>query len=390
MVRAEQYVRLADHVCLRQLEQPCLYDRRRDELYELNQEGFEALRRCRGHLTLAQVALEPEFQQVCLKEGLIVLNDQPWPRPLALGPSPEPSLRYLELQITWRCNLACGHCYLGPAQAVDLPLERIADLAREFEVMGGLRLMLSGGEPLLHPRWSEVNAALAALPLRRVLLTNGLLLRGPTLEELHCEEVQISLDGTQAGHDRLRGPGSFVRALAAAQAVRDSGRDLSIATMVHAGNLDQFEALEEIVRGLAAIEWGIDAPSRSGRLADNPELAVSPAQAAQAMGHAFGGAFHGGGEGMACGLHLCTVAADGLVAQCGFYLDQPLGRAEEGLWTCWQRRRLLALTELTACAQCAALDDCGGGCRFRAANLLGPDLVMCALHGVEPAQANEE
>jgi len=388
--QSEQYVRLVDHVSLRQLEQPCVYDRRRDELYELNQEGFAALTRCRGHLTLAEVGLEPEFQRVCLEEGLLALSERPWPRPLSLGPAPTPSLRYLELQVTWRCNLACGHCYLGPAQAVDLPLEQIAALVREFEAMGGLRLMLSGGEPLLHPRWSEINAILAALPLRRVLLTNGLLLRGSVLAELHCEEVQISLDGAQAGHDRLRGPGSFAGALAAAQAVRDSGRDLSIATMVHAGNLDQFEELEELVRGLGAIEWGIDAPSLSGRLADHPGLAVSPAQAAQAMAHAFGGAFHGHGGGMACGLHLATVAANGLVAQCGFYLDQPLGRAGEGLWTCWERRRPLALAQLTPCAQCAAVEDCGGGCRFRASDPLGPDLVMCALHGVEPVRIGKE
>lgn len=390
MAEPEQYVRLADHVSLRRLERPFLYDRLSDELYELNQEGFEALARCRGHLTLAQVGLEPEFQRACLQEGLLTLSQKPRPGPLALGPAPTPSLRYLELQITWRCNLACGHCYLGPARAVDLPMELIAALLREFEAMGGLRLMLSGGEPLMHPRWSEINAILAALPVRRVLLSNGLLLSGNLLDELHCEEVQISLDGMQAGHDRLRGPGSFVRALAAARAVKDSGRDLSIATMVHAGNLGQFAELEELVRGLGAGEWGIDAPSLSGRLADNPSLAVTPAQAARAMAHAFGGAFHGGGGGMACGLHLATVAADGKVAQCGFYLDQPLGRSDEGLWTCWARRRPLALAELAACAECAVATDCGGGCRFRAQAPLGPDLVMCALHGVQPGRANKE
>jgi MoaA/NifB/PqqE/SkfB family radical SAM enzyme len=41
-----------------------------------------------------------------------------------------PSLRYLELQVTWRCNLACAHCYLGPARGVDLPVPLIAALAR--------------------------------------------------------------------------------------------------------------------------------------------------------------------------------------------------------------------------------------------------------------------
>ncbi|MBU1274306.1 MAG: radical SAM protein [Proteobacteria bacterium] len=381
----DHYLRLAGHVCLRLLEEPCLYDRRADELYELNQEGLEALQKCRGHLTMEQVGLEEEFAGLCLEEGLLELNPTPWPIPLALGPAPTPSLRYLELQITWRCNLACAHCYLGAARGVDLPVERVAALLREFEAMGGLRVMLSGGEPLMHPQWNEINALLAALPLRRVLLSNGLLLEG-ALEGLNCDEVQISLDGLEAGHERLRGKGSFAKAVAAAQAVKDSGRDLSIATMVHAHNLEEMAGLEELVRQLGAGEWGIDAPCLSGRLGENPELAVSPEQAAQAMALAYGGAFHGGGGGAACGLHLATVAADGKVAQCGFYLDQPLGRAEEGLWTCWDRRKTVSLNDLNGCRDCEAADDCGGGCRFRAPDPLGPDPVMCAAYGIVPKE----
>ncbi len=390
MSRRAKYVRLAGHVSLRRLEQPVLYDRRSDELYELNDEGFEALSRCRGHLTLDEVELEPEFEEACLAEGLLSLSADPRPGPLSLGPSPIPSLRYLELQVTWRCNLACGHCYLGPAQAVDLPVNSIAAVVREFEAMGGLRLMLSGGEPLAHPQWEQINALLAALPVRRVLLTNGHLLKGRVLGELNCEEVQVSLDGMQAGHDVLRGKGSFDQALAAAREVKASGRDLSIATMVHSGNLEQFEEMEDLVRGLGASEWGIDAPSLSGRLGGNPALAVAPARAAEAMAHAFGGAFHGGGGGMACGLHLATVAANGSMAQCGFYLDQPLGTADEGLWACWQRRQALPLAQISGCAQCSVSADCGGGCRFRADDPLGPDLVMCSLYGVDPAQVDKE
>ncbi|MCB2192017.1 MAG: radical SAM protein [Deltaproteobacteria bacterium] len=381
----EHYLRLAPHVCLRLLEEPFLYDRRADELYELNDEGLEALEKCRGHLTMAQVGLEEDFAQVCLDEGLLELSPTPWPMPLSLGPGPSPSLRYLELQITWRCNLACTHCYLGAAQKVDLPVERVAAILRELEAMGGLRVMLSGGEPLMHPQWNEINALLAALPLRRVLLSNGLLLER-ALEGLNCDEVQISLDGLETGHERLRGKGSFAGAVNAAKAVKGSGLDLSIATMVHASNLGEMAGLEELVRELGATEWGIDAPCLSGRLNEHPELAVTPGQAVEAMSRAYGGAFHGGGDGMACGLHLATVAADGKMAQCGFYLDQPLGMAEEGLWTCWARRKAVSMSDLNGCRDCEAAEDCGGGCRFRAPGPLEPDPVMCAAFGIEPKE----
>lgn len=257
----EHYVALAGHVSLRRLENPCLYDRRQDELYELNEEGLAALANCRVQISLAKAGLTPEFQEFCLAEGLLELSPDPRPRPLALGPGPVPSLRYLELQITWRCNLACAHCYLGPARGVDLPVERVAALAREFEALGGLRLLISGGEPLLHPQWEQVNAALLALPVRRVLLSNGLLLSDQILANLAVEEVQISLDGLAAGHQALRGPRSFDKTVAAARRVRAAGLDLSIATMVHPGNLGEMEGLAELVGSLGAREWGIDAPS---------------------------------------------------------------------------------------------------------------------------------
>ncbi len=378
-----EYLRLSPGVMLRRLETPCLYDRRSDELYELDPTGFEALSRCNGGLTWREAGLEPEFLRDCLAEGLLELMPRPAPAPLLVPQAPRPSLRYLELQLTWRCNLACRHCYLGPARGVDLPVEQAARCLREFEQMGGLRVLISGGEPLAHPAWPEINALLAAYPLRRVLLSNGLLLEKALARGLWVDEVQISLDGLQAGHEALRGPGSFQPALRAARLVREAGLELSIATMAHAANLDELAGLGELVRELGAREWGIDAPCASGRLEAAPELCLGPEQAARAMELAFGGAYHGGGEGMACGLHLCTVAPDGRVAQCGFYLDEPLGRLEEGLWTCWVRRRPVALAELNGCRDCAAAADCGGGCRFRAPGPLEPDPVMCVLHGVE-------
>ncbi len=391
----QQFVALAGHVSLRRLETPCLYDRRQDELYELNEEGLAALANCRGQLRLAEAGLEPDFQEFCLAEGLLTLSPEPRPRPLALGPGPLPSLRYLEMQITWRCNLACAHCYLGPARGVDLAVERVAALAREFEAMGGLRLLISGGEPLMHPQWPEVNSALMALPVRRVLLTNGLLLSEKILAGLAAEEVQISLDGLAAGHQALRGPRSFEKAVAAARRVRAAGLDLSVATMVHPGNLGEMEGLAELVESLGAREWGIDAPCLADRLGGNPALSVTPQQAAQAMVHAFGGSYHGSGADetgrpMACGLHLCTVAADGRVAQCGFYLDQPLGRSEDGLWTCWARRKAKALSEIQGCATCEAGPDCGGGCRYRAPAPDQPDPVMCVAMGREPPTIGDE
>lgn len=378
------YPRLAGHVLLRRLEGPRAYDRLADELYELDPTGFAALSLCDGGRTLAEVGLDPEFLETCLDEGLLELLAAPDPRAISAPTAPLPSLRYLELQVTWRCNLSCAHCYLGRPRAVDLPLDQIRAALTEFDQMGGLRVLISGGEPLMHPRWAEVNQLLADTPQRRVLLSNGLRLDERTLAELAVDEVQISLDGLKKGHEALRGPGSYDAALAAAQRVRRAGLDLSVATMAHGANLDELEGLARVVQGLGAMEWGIDAPCPAGNLMAAPELMITPAQGAKAMSLGFGGAYHGGRGEMACGLHLCTVGADGQVAQCGFYLDQPLGHISRGLAAAWLRRTPLRLEELAICNQCPAGTECGGGCRFRAPGRYEPDPVMCALYGVEP------
>jgi len=378
-----KYISLADHACLRLLESPFLYDRRNDELYELDLKGFEALACCDGTRRADEIGLDSAFLETCVEEELVRISDSPVPtavrRKKALQ-SPLPSLRYLELQITWRCNLSCRHCYLGQARPIDLAMDKIVAAAHEFEQMGGLRLLLTGGEPLAHPQWAEINEFLKDLHLRKVLLTNGLLLNESTLKNLNVDEVQISLDGLETGHEAMRGPNSFNRAVQAARSVSDMGLDLSIATMAHSGNLTEFKALSDLVRSLGAREWGIDVPCVAGRMEKFPDLAVSPNDGAEAMRYAFGAAYHGSGDGsMACGLHLCTIAANGLVAQCGYYLDSPLGNIDEGLRVCWERRIPTPLAEIRECAECEAAADCSGGCRFRASAPDLPDEVMCAL-----------
>ncbi|CAO0820680.1 hypothetical protein DFAR_1810003 [Desulfarculales bacterium] len=77
----DRYVCLAEHVCLYLLKKTLLYDRRYDDLYELNDEGLEALKLCHDYLRLAEMGLEAELQDFCLAEGLLTLHGLPRPRP---------------------------------------------------------------------------------------------------------------------------------------------------------------------------------------------------------------------------------------------------------------------------------------------------------------------
>lgn len=381
----EAYLQLHPQVSLKRLEQPCLYHCGEDELYDLDEEALTLLAQCDGSRPGRELTSAGDFVAYCLEEGLLLPLPQPAvkPEPIVVSTMATPSLRYLELQLTHRCNLRCCHCYLGSPAPQELPLADALAITREFAAQGGLRLLISGGEPLLYPHLQEFIEATAGLRLRRVLLTNATLLTPGKLRWLRVEELQISLDGWRRGHDRLRGQGSFDRTRRGLTLARQAGLPLSIATMVHRENITEFPRLARFTREIGAREWGIDLPCPAGSLLAHPQLLVPPAQGVPLLRHAYGGGYHGAAEGFACGRHLLTILPSGAAVKCGFYADQSLGDARQGLLACWRQLQHLPLDTLE-CRECPALVDCGGGCRFRAGAPLAADQVMCALHGVTP------
>jgi len=60
----------------------------------------------------------------------------------------------------------------------------------EFQEMQGLRVLITGGEPLLHPDFRKVNEFVKDLALRKILFTNGVILNDELLKKLNVEEIQ--------------------------------------------------------------------------------------------------------------------------------------------------------------------------------------------------------
>lgn len=371
---------LSRQAALKWLETPSVYQVARDELYELDQDSFRFLASCATDDGCDST--DSAFIDYCLDEGLLTREPTAVSRP-ALHPSLDPSLRYLELQITNRCNLRCRHCYLGDGPGRDLSAGQVRSVLKEFEDMQGLRVLLTGGEPLLHPRFDEINEMLPDLFLRKVLFTNGSLLRRDILKRLKVHEIQVSIDGMRQAHDVVRGSGTWETAMTGLRDALDAGYAASVSTMVHQANLEEFDEMEELFRSLGVREWTVDVPCEAGRMKDNGDLAVSPEVGGKYLGYGYGGGMHASGQGYACGLHLMAVLPDGKAAKCTFYGDRPVGTIGEGLRACWGRIRPVRLDTI-ACA-CEFREACRGGCRYRAEALgsaAGPDLFRCSLYGV--------
>jgi radical SAM protein with 4Fe4S-binding SPASM domain len=386
---------LSPHVCLKWLETPSVYDLRTDELYELDESSFDFLKAC--SVANGCSSEEREFTDYCVQEGILVTDHTAMHRPPVIR-SPEPSLRYLELQITDRCNLRCKHCYIDSNSATpynghregsdpesfhELSPAQIHAILREFEELQGLRVLITGGEPLLHRDFEAINRMLPDFLVRKVLFTNGLLMNRGLLRDLHVDEIQISLDGLEQAHDALRGAGTFARSMESIRLCLEMGFEVSISTMVHAGNLNDFDNMEMLFRKMGIRDWTVDVPCISGRLAHNKAFQVSPETGGKYLKYGFGEGLHSGGDGFGCGLHLMSVMADGKITKCTFYADRSVGTVHDGLRECWQKIAPIRLSDLTC--DCAYLASCRGGCRYRAevlGNACGKDLYRCALYDI--------
>jgi len=397
---------LSRDTVLKCLEAPCVYHIKNDELYELDEESFDFLKRCSESGLDAQSS---EFTDYCLKENILT-KDRVTRRQPPLAQSSAPSLRYLELQITNKCNLSCRHCYInlplsrgkrrsnrqksrgfsGRSHS-ELPVRQVCNLLEEFEEMQGLRVLITGGEPLLHSRFEEINQMLPQFFFRKVLFTNGVLLDKKRIKNLHVDEIQISIDGFETAHDTLRGKGTYSAAMKAVRYSLDYGFHVSIATMVHPRNLKDFDEMDSLFKGMGIKEWTVDIPCISGRLEENKDFQVTPETGGRYLKYGYGGGLHTSTPGFACGLHLMAVLADGKIAKCAFYSDNAVGRVEDGLRECWQRIRPIRIADLKC--DCEYIESCRGGCRYRAGllgNPLGKDLYRCAFYDLMPRECHRQ
>ena len=376
---------LSGESVLKWLETPSVFNVRKDDLYELDHESFEFLKDCASDR--GGDAEQSEFIDYCLAEGILTRDKVSLRRPLLIK-SPDPSLRYLELQITDRCNLRCRHCYIGEKNPSDLSVNRIRNVLKEFEDIQGLRVLITGGEPLMHSSFEEVSEMLPEFSFRKVLFTNGLLLDRRICKMLNVDEIQISIDGLEEAHDSLRGRGTFRSAMESVLRAIDSGFEVSVSTMIHPENLRDFEKMEILFRKVGIRDWTVDVPCVTGRLRKNRKFHISPEEGGKYLRYGFGGGLHSGASGFACGLHLMAVMADGRVAKCTFYADDHVGRIEQSLKNCWKKIRPVRLDELTC--DCRHINLCRGGCRYRAELLgdpFGRDFYKCFSYDI---MTNEE
>lgn len=151
--------------------------------------------------------------------------------PLLARADPVTRLPILILYPHSRCNCRCGMCDIWQARGrEELTAADVHRWLPEWRALGVERVVLSGGEPLLHASLWDLCAPLRAAGIGITILSTGLLLTREAVRLVRfCDDVVVSLDGPRAVHDRIRNvPRAFDRLAEGVAAVRAAGPGVAV------------------------------------------------------------------------------------------------------------------------------------------------------------------
>lgn len=161
----------------------------------------------------------------------------------------------LLLLINRGCNLRCAFCDLWD-RGQNMPLAQVLKLLDEAVAIGTRTLVITGGEPFLHPQLFDVVRAAKARGLSVNITTNGTLVdrRWAELTQSGVDSLSMSLDGLDTTHDQLRGKvGAFQQTVAALRRVKtEAGITTSVYFTVTNQNVHELVPVFELSRQLGA------------------------------------------------------------------------------------------------------------------------------------------
>ena len=181
------------------------------------------------------------------------------------GTSRPPRL-LLQWHLSDRCNLRCAHCYQDDFREVSRGLvgwRELLDRVLAFlHGPGGnaaipAHINVTGGEPFAI---AEFPALMEVFARHRRdfdfgILSNGTLVDRPTARQVKSwgtRFVQVSIEGGRETHDRIRGPGTYERAIAGLHALKAERVPTLIAFTAQRANWREFPAVAALGKEVGA------------------------------------------------------------------------------------------------------------------------------------------
>jgi AdoMet-dependent heme synthase len=161
----------------------------------------------------------------------------------------------VHVDLTYRCNERCIHCYLDHEDHGEMKTDEIKNVLEQLAQSGTLFLTLSGGEIFLRDDLFELLEFARALHFDISLKTNALLIdaeRASKLRALSVRRIQISIYSAEpAVHDAItRVRGSLERSLTAIRFLQAEGLQVKIACPLMKQNLTAYRNVQALAAEL--------------------------------------------------------------------------------------------------------------------------------------------
>ena len=150
--------------------------------------------------------------------------------------------------ITEECDQRCKHCYIyalgSHAKFKEMNTDEMKTVLQNIQTFCKKAnrlpyLYITGGDPILHPKFWQLAEMLKAESIPFAVLGNPFHLMPEVcrrLKDCGCRKYQLSLDGLRETHDRIRRPGSFDETLSVIPLLRDAGIDVAVMATVSRWN----------------------------------------------------------------------------------------------------------------------------------------------------------
>jgi radical SAM protein with 4Fe4S-binding SPASM domain len=148
----------------------------------------------------------------------------------------------VHLDVTYRCNERCVHCYLDHDDHGEMTTAEIKGVLDQLEEAGVFFLTFSGGEVFLRRDFFELLEHARRLLFNVKIKTNAVMIRAAEAQRIRAlgvDTVQISVYSHRPEvHDAItKLPSSFARTIAAIRFLRDQGLKVTIANVLMTGNI---------------------------------------------------------------------------------------------------------------------------------------------------------
>jgi AdoMet-dependent heme synthase len=163
----------------------------------------------------------------------------------------------VQLDLTYRCNERCIHCYLDHDDHGEMTTAEIKHLLDQMADAGVFYLTISGGEILMRRDFFDILEHARARLFCVKLKTNGVLIRekeARRLRELGVESIQISIYSHRAEvHDAItKLPGSLRQSIDAVRLLRSQGLRVTLANVLMVQNAADYRGVQALAAELDA------------------------------------------------------------------------------------------------------------------------------------------